>query len=290
MSYVVCIPSYKRAKWCEEKTLTMLKKAGIPASNIYVYVANKEEYTEYKNTIDKTMCKEIRLGVKGIAPQRQFIADDWSQGKHIVYFDDDITSVDLTMSPRFKSHSLDYFIKEAFKECTKNRAYIWGVYAVYNPFFRKTRPEMTTCLNFIVGCFYGIVNRPKLKDIQLAVTMTGEKEDVERSLTYFIHDGIVLRFDKIAFTTKYYGSQGGLGQFEERIEPMRVASEKLKKKYPEYGEIKRRKNGMYEFVLKKIKARVGTDTGAAAAAATAVTAPKTRRVRSTQSRTKRKRS
>jgi hypothetical protein len=42
--YIVCIPSYKRAELCNEKTLNMLKENNIPAKKIYVYVANQEEY------------------------------------------------------------------------------------------------------------------------------------------------------------------------------------------------------------------------------------------------------
>ena len=150
----------------------------------------------------------------------------------------------------------DDFIKEAFDECIKHHAFIWGVYAVFNPFFRKARKEMTTELNYIVGAFYGIINRPKLKSIQLTITKeNGQKEDVERTIKYFIEDGIVLRFNKIGFTTKYYGKEGGLGRFEERIKPMRDACKRLEEKYSDYGHTKVRGNGMAEFVLKKIPSK-----------------------------------
>ena len=155
---------------------------------------------------------------------------------------------------------MDYFIKEAFNECEKNHSFIWGVYAVFNPFFRKPRPELSTQLNYIVGAFYGIINRPNLKSIELTITKAnGQKEDVERTLKYFINDGIVLRFNKIGFTTKYYGKEGGLGKFEERIKPMKEACKKLAEKYSDYGQIKVRGTGMAEFVLKKIPA-TNTDT------------------------------
>jgi hypothetical protein len=48
----------------------------------------------------------------------------------------------------------------------------------------------------------------------------------------------------------------GLGRFEDRIKPMLEASKKLKAKYPNYGEIKMRGNGMAEFVLKKVPSRL----------------------------------
>jgi hypothetical protein len=110
---------------------------------------------------------------------------------------------------------------------------------------------MTTHLNYIVGAFYGIINRPQLESIKLSITTNGQKEDVERTLKYFVQDGIVIRFNKIGFKTKYYGKEGGLGTFEERLEPMKKACENLKQNYEKYGSIKVRKNGMHEFVLKK---------------------------------------
>lgn len=250
--YVVCIRSYKRASVCNEKTLATLKKNKIPASRIYVYVI-AEEYDLYKETLDKSAYNKLVIGKKGGVQQSEFIIEQWPEGKHIVCLDDDIASVDLSLSPMFKRHNLDYFIKTAFKECVKNKAYIWGIYAVFNPFFRGARKEMTTELNFIVGAFYGIINRPKLKSIRLALTKeNGQKDDIERTIQYFIEDGVVLRFNKIGFTTKYYNNEGGLGTFEDRIKPATEACKKLKAKYPEYGNIKVRGNGMTEFVLRKI--------------------------------------
>ena len=251
--YVICIPSYKRANFCKDKTLATLHKHKIDPRKIYVYVANKEDYDLYKKTLDKNEYNKLIIGKKGLVPQRQFIMEQWPAGKHIVFFDDDVQSIDLSLSSKFKQHSLDYFIREAFKECVKNNAFIWGVYAVFNPFFRKTKTEMSTELKYIVGALYGIINRPNLKSIQLTITKkNGQKEDVERTLKYFINDGIVLRFNKIGFTTKYYGKEGGLGQFEERLKPMKEACKKLENKYSDYGHIKVRSNGMTEFVLKKI--------------------------------------
>jgi cellulose synthase/poly-beta-1,6-N-acetylglucosamine synthase-like glycosyltransferase len=254
--YVICIPSYKRAQFCNEKTLATLHKHNIISSKIYVYVANKEEYNMYKDILDPKLYHKLVVGKKGLVPQRQFIMEQWPTNKHIVFFDDDVESIDLSLSPLFKKKSLDYFIKYAFDECVKHRSYIWGVYAVFNPFFRKARKEMTTDLNYIVGAFYGIINRPNLKSIKLTITAeNGQKEDVERTIKYFLEDGIVLRFNKIGFTTKYYGKEGGLGKFEERLKPMKDACRKLEEKYSEYGYTKVRGNGMSEFVLRKIPAR-----------------------------------
>lgn len=253
--YVICIPSYKRHDVCNNKTLKTLSDNGISPKLIYVYVANEQEYDIYEQTLDKNKYNKLVVGKIGLVQQRAFISNQWNDNKHIVYLDDDIEKIDLSLSPLFTKHTLDYFIKYAFNECKKQHSFIWGIYAVYNPFFRKPRPELSTGLNYIVGAFYGVINRPKLKNIQLKITYeNGSKEDVERSILYFINDGIVLRFNKIGFVTKYYGKSGGMGRFEERIIPMKEASERLNKKFSDYGHIKLRSNGMTEFVLKKIKA------------------------------------
>jgi len=94
--YVICIPSYKRAKYCSEKTLSTLKNLNINPSCIHVYVANKEDYETYKATLDDKMYNTLTVGKKGLVPQRQFIADSWPTGKHIVFFDDDVESIDLS--------------------------------------------------------------------------------------------------------------------------------------------------------------------------------------------------
>ena len=254
--YIVAIPSYKRAEVCRDKTLAMLKHNKIPASKIYVYVANKEEYDEYIKVLDKSSYNKLVVGIKGLVPQRQFIMSKWPNGKHIVFFDDDVAKIDLTLSTMFKGKSLEYFFKTAFEECKKQHSFIWGVYAVFNPFFRKGRSEISTCLNYIVGAFYGIINRPKLDAIKLTITKeNGQKEDVERSLKYFINDGIVLRFNKIGFITKYYGKSGGLGTFDDRLKPMLDASKKLLAKYEDYGTISTKSTGMTEFKLKKIPSK-----------------------------------
>ena len=109
--YIVCIPSYKRALVCKERTLNALHKNNIDPKKIYVYVANKEDYELYKTTLDPKTYHKLVIGKKGLVPQRQFIMNQWPANKHIVFLDDDVESIDLSLSPVFKKHNLDYFIK-----------------------------------------------------------------------------------------------------------------------------------------------------------------------------------
>ena len=51
--YVICIPSYKRNEVCNERTLKTLHENKIDPKKIYVYVADKEDYKLYEETLDK---------------------------------------------------------------------------------------------------------------------------------------------------------------------------------------------------------------------------------------------
>ena len=252
MSYVICVPSYNRPELCNDKTLQMLKNANINRKYIYVFVANKEEQKRYNKVLDSKLYNKIVLGKKGLVPQRQFAMEYFKEGQHIVFFDDDVVGVDLSLSKRFKSGSLDNFFRSAFNDCKKYKAFLWGPYPVYNPFFRKPRPEMTKDLRFIAGPFFGIINRAKLKSIKLTITnKNDQKEDVERTIRYYKNDGIVLRYDKIAVKTQYYASKSDYGTFEQRKKPMEKAAYNLLKAFPEYGKVIKKTSGMTEFKLNK---------------------------------------
>ena len=226
------IPSYQRYDVLKNKTLHLLQTSNVSMDKVYVFCI-EDEYEQYRNL----PCHVI-IGKKGLIQQRQFIME-YFPNKHLIFLDDDIESIDLC-----NFESLEYFCNYAFQQCIEHKCTLWGVYPVFNPFFRKTKKPMTTCLNYIVGAFYGVINTKPL-----LLTMD-EKEDVERSILHFIQDGKVLRFNNIGFKTKYYGKTGGLGNFKSRLESAKIACNLLNEKYSKYGKIKVRKNGMTEFVLK----------------------------------------
>ncbi len=247
MEYIIVIPSYNRAKQLQTRTLTTLHKLGIKKESINVFVV-KEEYDEYLETLNKDYYNKLIVGEKGLVNQREFIEQYYPIDTKMVSLDDDIDSIDLSLT---EHNSVDDFIQYAFQKCVERNVYIWSVYPVYNPFFRKDRNEIKCGLIFLVGAFYGFINRHD-EDIKLRLTREDNKEDVERSILYYLKDGNMLRFDKIGFKTKYYGT-GGLGSLKERLEPMKKYSEILNKEYPSLTKIKIRKNGLYEIVLKEPK-------------------------------------
>jgi hypothetical protein len=252
MDYVIAIPSYRRANLLRDKTLTMLRTKGIPRERIFVFVANQEEHLAYQS-IDPDLYNEMIIGVVGLVAQRQFITDYYPEGKHIIQIDDDVSDVDLTGVgvSKFKDYTLDEFFRYAFNDLIEKNAYIWGIYPVYNPFFRHKNKETTDCLTFIVGTLFGYICRHS-PDLHLSIAQKhgDNKEDVERSILFFLKDGKTVRYNKIGIITKFYGVSGGMGNFKNRLSPMLEASKELQAKYGEMGRIKTRKTGMTEFVLK----------------------------------------
>jgi len=246
LTYKIVIPSLGRPTICRTKTIQTLLENGIPDQTISVYIVAEEEQ-QYRDALKDTSCN-IVIGQLGLSNQRNFIQLQHPEGTNLVYMDDDIDSVDLSLSPKFKDTKLDTFLTTAFQECRDNNTFIWSVYPCFNPYFRSNRDEVTEYATFLIGAFYGIINRHSI----LLEPTDCYKEDVKRSIQYFLKDGKVRRYNKIGFKTKYYNNVGGLGNFKSRIDKARVAAERLVEKYPDMGRIKVRKNGMTEFVIKPL--------------------------------------
>lgn len=244
MTFVIAIPSFQRANLLNNKTLKMLHDNNIDKNIIHIFVI-KEEYELYLNTLDKDKYEKLIIGELGLINQRQFINNYFENGTHILNLDDDIEKVDLSLHPEYSS--LFNFILFAFNKSKEIGSFIWSIYPVYNPFFRIKKDEYSTSLKYLVGAFYGTINRNTLEDIK--EKFIDVKEDVERTIRYFINDGIVLRFNKVGFVTKYY-NDGGLGK--NRLGLSKDAVENLMWNFPEYGKIKIRKSGIYEFELKRL--------------------------------------
>ena len=55
MNYKIAIPSYKRTETLKNKTLKLLHKYNISPKNIYIFVANSKEKTNYHKVINDNL-------------------------------------------------------------------------------------------------------------------------------------------------------------------------------------------------------------------------------------------
>ena len=246
MDYIIAISSYRRSKICNAKTLTTLKHLAIPKQLINIFIVD-DDLSAYQQDCDPQLYNQLIVGIKGLPQQRQFISDFYPENTRIISLDDDIESLDLSLTS-FKN--ADDFFNFAFSECERLHSYIWSIYPVYNPYFRKRVQFMTTYLSYMCGAFYGYINR-RDEDLKLTITFDGgNKEDFERSILYYLKDRITLRFNFVGFETKNYGTDGGgLGCLKARFEMMKTNSIAIHQKYPHLTRIKIRKNGLYEVTL-----------------------------------------
>jgi len=246
-NYVIAIPSYQRVEAIINKTLATLKKGGVAAHFIHIFVANDAECAAYKAAVPKDLYGKIVVGKKGITPQRKFIVKYFKEGTKIVSIDDDVEkflklSRDGQKLIEFKVGDLDKFFRKAFDAIEAKGLFIWGIYPMRYAYYMKH--NVTTDLRLILGTAYGFVCR---HDRDLIPTVT-EKEDYENTILHYLKDGGVMRFNDICLKTIYY-SPGGLGRMDNRFAINEEAAKQLKVKYPDYVTIYERKNGMKEVRL-----------------------------------------
>ena len=126
-------------------------------------------------------------------------------------------------SQRLPVGQLHRLIQIGFRECRRYRLSLFGIYPAANPFFMKKR--ITHDLRYIIGSFWGSINDPSIK-----VTMD-DKEDVERTIKYYLRDGGVVRLEYITVESSYYREKGGMQETRTRERVLKSA-QKLAESYP----------------------------------------------------------
>lgn len=254
MSYKIAIPTYKRYNL---KTVRVLETYNIKTECIYIFVANKTEKKKYILSLPLKYHSNIIIGKIGLKQQRNFISDYFDEGEFIIQMDDDINNILELIVPDEKNKSLnrlknitnlDSFLIHTYSFMKKNNIFLFGIYPVDNPFFMNNK--YTTELKFIVGPFFGIINR-HLKSLRINID---EKEDVLRTLLYYNLDKKVLRFNYITINTNYYKEKGGLqAENKNRQEESKLSCEIIVKRFPHLCKIKKtlKKNGHTELILKE---------------------------------------
>ena len=263
--YVIAIPSYQREEIIITKTLKTLFSHQIPSNLITIFLANKEEYIAYSQLFQKPKTKfpsldgkyikflqsiSMVIGEKGLKNQRNFISDFYLDKQKIVQMDDDIEGVKLLVVDKKDEKNrkkwdlidvpnLHQLIIDTYKMSIKMGAFLWGIYPIANPYFMS--PKVSSELKFIVGPMFGIINR---KDGSLKLSID-EKENVERTLQYFVKDNAVLRLNNVTVITKYYTNPGGMQADKDakkkRIQDAEKSAQYLHKKYPDLTKIFYRK-------------------------------------------------
>lgn len=170
-----------------------------------VFVADEDDAREYGKLIKGI---EIVVGKKGLIHQRRFYNSYFEAGTKIVNADDDIYDLKyLASNGKLKSFegNLNSVAEYAFELCNSCGAKLWGISAVENGFYMSR--SASAGLRYICGIFHGSYagdsvvcgdDRP----------MVSSGEDFETTLRSFRKYGVVVRFDWLCPTTKYFAAGG----------------------------------------------------------------------------------
>jgi hypothetical protein len=225
-------PTFKRSEAFVKKTLSIIEKHNFPKDKYFIFLANEEEYKEYKKTVPSKWHDNFVIAVKGVGAVRNFIHSKFAKdGEHIASIDDDITDIFKKVSEQKRDPipegSLEGLINQLFKECEDRKARIWGVYPVQNPFFQNY--NVSEDLKYIAAGFYGTINDTS----EDTLVELDDKEDFERSIKYYKKYGKTVRFNYLSLGTQGYHGEGGM-QVERTPERVVYSCKYLLEKYPEY--------------------------------------------------------
>jgi hypothetical protein len=228
--WVIAIPSYKRAETLRDKTLAVLTEYSIPAQRIHVFVANKEEYEIYKNTLHKNSYGFLHIAKPGMAAVRNFITQFFPVGKPIFNMDDDIRGF-IEWSPTARRNEqplkdLRSAITHGFQEARRTGFRLFGFYPVANGFFMKE--EHSEDIRYIIGSVWGIINPGKILTVSI-----DDKEDYLRSVIMYILDGGVIRFNNISPQSAYYKESGGM-QETRTFTRIEKSAKAMVKSFPDF--------------------------------------------------------
>lgn len=247
-SWVIAIPSYKRAETLRDKTLATLRDYQIPKERIHVFVANEAEAKIYRATLDPSTYGFIHIAEPGMAAVRNYITRFFPIGQRIFNMDDDIRGFIEHSSAAKRNErplrDLAAAITHGFEEAQRTGFRLFGFYPVANGYFMRPGPP-TTDLRYIIGSVWGIVNPGPI----LTVTID-DKEDYLRSVIMYLLDGGVLRFNGISMVSAYYKEPGGM-QETRTMERIRTSAEAMVNAFPDLVTLNlTKKSGMPEVRLR----------------------------------------
>lgn len=257
------IPSYQRSSLLPSKTLALLSHFQVPMQNVYVFIVEDDKYA-YETSLISYLQQGVHLeiGPLGLHHMRNHIRLYFPEGCELIQLDDDIEDfymmqedpniADIKSCKRYPLYKMiaqqfHSMIEMAFNDLRKYKLHLFGIYPVKNGYFMKDLDEKTIDLRFCVGVFWGCINQHKI-ELQLELE---EKEDVERTLRYYIQDKGVLRYNRIVPKTNYYKTPGGMqARPYSRIESSKISCDYLLTHFKPYCKLyTSKKSGIYEIRL-----------------------------------------
>ena len=244
----IVIPSYQRSSSINDKSLKTLYESGYLPAEIDLFVANEDEYDNYRAVVHSDI--NIIIGCKGLKNIRNFIFNYYDQGEHLLCLDDDIEGIKGLTDGERLIDLIDFkdVVKQGFAECEKHSLKLFGLYTCCNPRFMSNSKEITRDYKFIIGNFFGVIN---CKNMNLVTV--DDIDDYERSIRSFQLYGGSVRLNHVAAKTKFLKNEGGAQADVNRIDKINQSIVDLQDKYPNMFYLKKKKSGTGKSLMLKSK-------------------------------------
>lgn len=245
--YQVVVPSYRRADILRGRTLATLRQGGVDMDRVTVFLHADDPERDAYAELDVRM---VVTDAQGLTAQRAIIAEHYGPDVDLVSADDDLSGVYRALDSKTLQPmgDVDGWLREAFAFTRSSGLHVWGVSAVANPYFMRPGSVPSTDLKFLIGSFWGCVNRPGHPVHSARVEV---KDDYELSLLAWWYDGGVVRFNDVVTKADHYDLPGGCQAYRDPAMSER-ATATLLSEWP--GLIRRnprRKSGHAEVLLSR---------------------------------------
>lgn len=248
MEYQVAIPSYKRPELLMTATLATLAKYGASSKLVTIFVANDEEYREYRQVVPSKY--EIVKAVPGLLRARQFYHSYYDEGTPLLNLDDDIRDLKVKDGNALGDYTgdIDTLVGTGFSLAEKYHARLWGVNPANNGFYLKD--EVTVGLRLCCGIFHGNYAGDEAVTGKDRPTDNSSAEDFETTLRSFLMNGSVVRMEWITPITKFFAPGGMTAEVEDRQRENTLAIHEVAGRYPELASVKYKAGGIASIRLK----------------------------------------
>ena len=223
LPFTIFICSSGRSESIKDKTLSLLR-GKVPVENIKLCVKQKDAALYSGLGLELLVTPDSA----GLPEQRKMCLHGQRERSWTIFMDDDVYEI-LGLEEISFVHMIIY----CFDICERQGVKLFGLNSSSNPM--NLRSTLSRRLGLVNGYFFGIIHNSRNPSLDVSDSLNGAAEDIERSLVFFHHSGI-LRFNAFAAVADTWTNDGGLqGTFrsqEHRRLAHDLALEWLYARYP----------------------------------------------------------